>query len=240
MAGVNNVSPRLLARTAGFVYLIIIGTGMFAELGVRGRLMVPGDAAATAQNILANEALYRSGFVSELTTISCAALLLMLLYQLLKPAGEGLALFALIVNIVAIAIEGSGLLHHYAPLVYLQTAYAGVDTAEMQVLAYTSLRMHSVAFDVGLTFFAFFCLAAGWLIFKSGYLPRLIGLLMAAAGICYAVNSFTGFLAPEIRVAMLPWILLPCLLGEASLALWLLIFGVNADKWRLRAGVSAA
>lgn len=236
----SDTSPRLLARIAGFFYLIIIATGMFAELGVRGQVIVPGDAAATAQNILANETLYRLGFVSEMATISCAALVLALLYVLLKPAGALLARFALIVNIVAIAIEGAGLIFDYAPLIYLKASYAAAFSEQMQVLAYASLRLQSVAYDIGLAFFAFFCLPVGWLIIKSGYLPWLIGVLLIIAGLCYAANSFTGFLAPPLRAAMLPWVLLPCLIGEAALALWLLIVGVDAEKWKQRAGLSGA
>jgi hypothetical protein len=233
-------SPRLLARIAGFFYLIIIATGMFAELGVRGRVIVSGDPAATAQNILANEGLYRLGLVSELVTILSAALVLTLLYGLLRPAGVGLARLTLIVNTVAIAGELASMLYHYAPLVYLHAAYANVNPEEMQALSYAALRMQSAGYDLSLTFFAVFCVAAGCLIFKSGYLPRWIGLLMVVAGLCYAANSITGFLAPAVRAGMLPWILLPCLIAEASLALWLLIVGVNAEKWKQRAALSYA
>lgn len=240
MTDKDETSPRLLARIAGFFYLIIIGTGMFAELGVRGRVIVPGDAAATAQNILANETLYRMGIVIELTTIVSASLVLMLLYDLLKPAGARLARWALIVNIVAIAIEGASMLYHYAPLVYLKGAYAGVDPEGMQALAYAALRMQSAGYDLSLAFFAFFCVSVGCLIFKSGYLPRAIGVLMVVAGLCYITNSVTGFVAPSVRQMMLPWILVPCLIGEASLTLWLLIVGINVEKWKQRAAFSGA
>jgi hypothetical protein len=232
MSRETNISPRSLARLAGFLYLIIIATGMFAELGVRGRVIVSGDPAATAENILANETLYRLGLVSELTTIICAAFVLALLYGLLRPAGVWLARLALIVNTVAIAGELASLLHHYAPLAYLKAPYAAENPEAMQALAYAALRLQSVGYDLSLTFFAIFCVAAGCLIYKSGYLPRVIGVLMVIAGLCYAANSITGFLAPAIRAGMLPWVLLPCLIGEASLALWLLIVGVDPNKWR--------
>lgn len=235
----ETASPRLLARIAGFFYLIIIATGMFAQLGVRGRVIVPGDPAATAQNILANEALYRLGLASELTTLLSSALVLTLLYGLLKPAGPQLARLALITNIVTLAGELASMVYHYAPLVYLKSDYASVNAEEMEALSYAALRMQSLGYDLSLAFFAVFCVAVGCLIFKSGYLPRLIGALMVAAGLCYAANTFAGFLAPTIRAAMLPWILLPCLIAEASLALWLLIVGVNAEKWKQRANALA-
>lgn len=240
MSTETNTSPLLLARTAGFFYLIIIATGLFTELGVRGRVIVSGDPAATAQNILANETLYRLGLISELVTILSAALVLALLYGLLRPASVGLARLALIVNTVAIAGELISILFHYAPLVYLHAAYADVNAEAMQALAYAALRLQSAGYDLSLTFFAVFCVAVGCLIYKSGYLPRLIGVLMVIAGLCYAANSVIGFVTPPIRVAMLPWILLPCLIGEACLTLWLLLVGVNVEKWKQRAALSGA
>lgn len=233
-------SPRMLARIAGVFYLIIIATGMFAELGVRGRVIASGDPAATAQNIIANEELYRLGLVSELTTILSAALVLALLYRLLKPAGAILMRLAFIVNTVAIAGELASILFHYAPLVYLHASYADVNPEAMQAMAYSALRLQSAGYDLSLTFFAVFCVAVGALIIKSGYLPPLIGVMMVAAGLCYATNSMTGFVAPAVRAGMLPWILLPCLIAEASLALWLLVVGVNAEKWKARAALSRA
>jgi hypothetical protein len=174
---------------------------------------------------------------SELITILSAALVLTLLYGLLKPVGPQLARLALIANTVAIAGELASMLYHYAPLVYLKSNHA--DANEMEALSYAALRMQSAGYDLSLTFFAVFCVAVGCLIFSSGFLPRLIGAPMVIAGLCYAANSFTGFLAPTIRAGMLPWILLPCLIAESSLALWLLIVGVNAEKWRRVNGSSA-
>jgi len=230
-------SLRREARIGGILYLLIILGGLFAEMGVRDRLVVSGDAAATARNILAHEGLYRSGFAVTVLYLFCAVFLLFILYDLLRVVSARLAWVAVFVNLVSIAIESVSLLGHFAPLVLLDGSRgsSGLAPEQLQSLAYLSLRLQSAGFNVSLAFFGVFCVVAGILIYRSTFLPRAIGALMALAGVCYFVNSFAWFLAPPLAARLFPWILMPCLLGEASLCLWLLFAGVNVSRWEEQA-----
>lgn len=223
--------PQVAARWAGALYLAIIAGGLFAEAFVRGALIVPGDPAATAANLLANEGLYRLGFVVHLVYLPCAVAVSVILYDLLRPVGPGLALLALCMNLVGIAVEASSPLQLLAPLRMLgDPALAGLPDTLVQAMAYAPARLFSSGFGLGLVFFGGFCIAIGTLIARSRFLPRLLGLLMVLAGLCYIVNSVAGFLSPALGAGLFPWILLPCLLAELSLAVWLLLKGVDTRQ----------
>lgn len=229
--------PRTAARIAGVLYLVIIAGGLFAEVFVREQVFVFGDAAATARNILENELLYRLGFAAHLFYLACALPVALILYEMFRRVNAHLALLALLFNLVAIAVEAGNLLNHFAPLRILAGAgLEGLGPEQSQALAYASLRLFSTGFGISLTFFGFFCLVTGHLIYRSGFLPRLIGALMVLAGTCYLVNSFSLFIAPGFAALLFPWILVPCLVAELSLALWLVVVGLNEGKWEERAG----
>ncbi len=225
------MSPKSAARLAGILYLVVIAGGLFAELGVRGQVMVPGDAAATVANILDHERLFRTGFAVHLFYLACALPIALILYRLFSPVNRHLALLALLFNLVAITVEAGNLLNQFAPLRVLAAADAGLVAEQVDGLVYLYLRLFSAGFGISLTFFGFFCLLIGYLVFVSGLLPRAIGVLMALAGACYLVNSFTVFLAPAVANVLFPYILLPCLVGELVFALWLVARGVNLDRW---------
>lgn len=226
---VAGLPPRAAARTAGVLYLLIIAGGLFAELGVREQLIVPGDAAATAANILAREGLWRVGISVHLAYLVCALFVALILYELFRPVSRPLALLALAFNLVAIAVESVNLLNLLAPLRVL--AIEGAAPGQAPVLAYAFARAFSGGFAVSLVFFGVFCLVAGYLIHRSSFLPRVLGWLMALAGICYLVNSFALFLAPALAAVLFPYILMPCLVAELSLALWLTVVGLDDRRW---------
>jgi hypothetical protein len=231
------LSPQAYARIGGVLYLIIIAAGLFAEAFVRDRLIVPADAAATAANIMAHELMFRLGIAADLTTFLCAIALTMILYVLLKPVNRNLALLMVIFNLVQDAIGGLNALNTYRPLQMLGGAgYLKVFSPEqLQAMALLSLKAHAVGFGLALTFFGFSCLALGYLIFKSSFLPRALGVLIAIAGACYLVNSFALILSPQLASILFPSILLPAFIGELSLALWLTVKGVNVQKWEEKA-----
>jgi hypothetical protein len=238
-------SPQIYARIAGLLYLIIIAGGLFAEVWVRERLVVSGDAAATARNILAHELLYRLGFAAGIVVCLCNIPLVLIFYDFFKLVNRSLALLAAFFILVATAIESVNLLNHFAPLILLGGRhYLNVFTAEqLQALAYVSLRLQSVGYNISLAFFGFYCLVTGYLIFRSTFLPRILGVLLAIAGLCYLTNSFANFLSPAFAAHLFPYILAPCFVAELSLCLWLLVIGVNVPKWQEKAsawGVSGA
>lgn len=224
------LSPQACARIGGALYLIIIAAGLFGEMFVRGQLVVPGDAAATLQNIRSSELLWRLGIAGNLFHLACAVALGLIFYVLLRPVSRDLALLALLFNLVSITVEAVSKLF-LLPALFVSggAAYLQAFTPEqLEALAYLSNRSHTYGFNISLIFFGFECVLLGVLIFNSQYLPRLLGALMAIAGACYLVNSFTVLLAPKAASIVM---LVPAFVAELSLALWLTVKGVDVRKW---------
>jgi Domain of unknown function (DUF4386) len=222
-------SPRLKARIAGILYLI--GPCGFAE-GVRDRLTVDGDPAATASSILSHEQLFRWALVGDLAGIACYIVVLLLLYDLVRMVNRSVALLAVFFSLMAHTIQAAILVFHYVPLFLLKNGHilGAFKSDQLQALAYTSLELHDVGYNIDLMFFGCYCLAMGYLIFRSTYFPRILGVLMAFAGLSYLANSTLSFIAPALEDQLMPYILLPAL-GELVLALWLLVRGVNMGWW---------
>ena len=226
----SSSSQRLYARLAGALYLAVIAGGLFAAI-VQGSLTVGGDAAATASAIAAHESLWRWGIGVHLVYLAFAApIMYVLLYRIFQPAQPTLALIALVFALISAAVEGAALLQLYVPLAVNESraGLAAVNEGQRQALAYLSIRLYETSFGFALLFFAGFCAATGVLILRSRSLPRLIGVLMVLAGVCYFVSSLTTVVAPALSRLLLPSILVPCFLGEAALAIWLLLKGTRA------------
>lgn len=224
--------PKRAARLGGFLYLVIIAAGFFSEGYVRGNLIVAGNAAATAHNILGSQLLYRLGGAAEFVTLSCDIAVALILYMLLRPVNRDLALLAAFFRLVFTAVYATLSLTHFAPLLLLSSAGAAFTPAQLQAMSVFALKLHNLGYNVSLVFFGFHCLLIGWLIARSGLLPRAIGGLLAIAGACYLVNSFAGVTVPGFASMLFPWILLPGFVAELCLALWLLIFGFSEARWR--------
>jgi hypothetical protein len=239
---VTAASPLRTARLAGLFYLITALTGGFAEIGVRGNLIVSGDAAATAHNILASEALYRAGFAADVAAGAAYIVVTLLLYELLKPVSRSLSLLAAFFSLVGIAIGGLAGLGHLAPLFILHgaTYLSAFSTAQLQAMALLALKLHAQGYLICLVFFGFYEVTLGYLIFKSGFLPRALGVLVGLAGLAFVANSFSQFLAPAVGDVLNPYLLAVDGIGEISLTLWLLVFGVNPDRWRARTYTASA
>jgi len=229
--------PQVYARIAGILYLIVIVLGIFAEVFVRGQLVVYSDPAATASNILTHEMLYRMGFAAGVFYLICNIPLTLILYRLFKPVNRDVSLLVAFFSLVGTAIEGASLLGHFASLVILKGGHylSALSTDQLQALALIPLRLQSTGFDMSLAFFSFFCLSMGIVIFRSTFFPRILGVFYAVAGLCYLINSFTNFLAP--KYSLFPFILMPCLVAELGFCLWLLVKGVNVQKWHEKAQV---
>jgi hypothetical protein len=227
-------SPQTYARIGGVLYLIIIALGLFGEAFVRNRLIVSGDARGTAANIRSTESLWRFHIAAELFLLICAVALLLILFVLLKPVSRELALLAAFFNLISIGLEAGTALYLIVALFPLgNAAYLKAFAPEqLSVMASLSLKSHGYGFGVSLIFFGCFCLVIGYLIFRSGYLPKIIGVLVQIAGLSYLTNSFALILAPAFANRLFPTILLPAFVGEASLCLWLLFKGVNIPKWQ--------
>ena len=235
------ISPQHYARICGVLYLYIIVAGIFAELFVRSRLL-SADAAATARNIMANESLFRLGFAGELLHLAFDVAVAVILYALLRPVDRNIALLAAFMRFACAIILAVASLSHFAALRLLADAgYLKTFPADqLHTLALLALKLHGDGYAISLVFFSFACLSLGYLVFRSGFLPRTIGALMAIAGVCYLVNSFAHFLAPAFAATLFPTLFVPIFVAELSLTLWLIVKGVDVAKWEERASVPAS
>jgi hypothetical protein len=229
--------PRLLARIAGALYVIITRCALFAYLYVRNQVIVADNMAQTAANFLAYEQLYRLGFSAAVVVVICNLPMGLILFELLKVVNPRLALLALVFIIASATLEAVNLFNYIEPLfTFSLPEYAkAFNPEQLQALARGPIRMFGYAFSVSLMFFGVFCALIGFLIFRSKFFPRILGLLMMVAGVTYWINSFRLFLALPI-----PYIQWVTLVAELSLALWLLVVGVNEAKWRTQANQSNA
>jgi len=225
-------SPQVAARLAGLLYLIVIVAGAIAEIFVRQRLVVANDAQATAGNILAHEQLFRWGFVADLVAGLCVIPLIMLLFELLKVVSRRLALVALFFSLVGTAVQSTALLGHFAPLILLKRGVAlSVGQELLQAQTYMALQLQGIGYAVALVFFGGTMVTRGYLVIRSSFLPRAIGMLLMAAGVCYITNSFVDFVAPAIAGYAMALLIVPGI-AESSLCLWLLVKGVNVARWQ--------
>jgi hypothetical protein len=233
---VTEAWPRLYARIAGGLYLIVIVGGIFAEIFVRGRLVIHGNAAATAHNIQAHELLYRLGFVVEVLYCVCNIPLMLILYNLFKVVNKNVALMMVFFGLVANAIESVSLLAHLAPLVLLGGGHylSAFSAEQLQAAVYLSVQLFEHGFAICLVFFGFDCLTMAYLIVYSKFLPRLIGVLLAIEGLGYLINSFSLFLAPALQARIFPYFTATAI-AEVALCLWLLVMGVDVQRWKEQA-----
>ncbi len=229
-------SPRLKARIAGVFYLGTFVTGGLA-LFAGGRLIVSGDAAATAANILAHESLLQLSFAANLLATACYIAVTALFYEIFKTVNRSLSLIAAFFSLVGCAIGAASFVFQLAPLVVLGgKQYLSVfKMEELQALALVLVNLHAQAYNISLVFFGFYCLLIGYLIFKSTFLPRSLGVLMGFAGL-----GWLTFLSPPLAKSLYPYVLAPGILGEGALTLWLLVMGVNAERWQEQASAAAA
>lgn len=230
-------NPRLLARIAGLFYLIITACALFAYLHVRSQIVLPEDMARTGANLLARQDFYREGFLAAIVVVLCNPPLGVILYSLLKVVNPRVALLALVCITISTTIEAMNLVNYIAPLfTFTLPEYHAFNPAQVQALARGQIKLFGPTFTVSLCFFGVFCASVGYLILRSKFLPRILGALMMAGGAGYLLNGVTVALdLPDI-----PYLLLVTFVAENALALWLIAFGVNAQRWFEQAGLAQA
>jgi hypothetical protein len=229
--GIREMSPRGKARLAGAFYLVTILTGIFAQGFISERL-VSSDAAATASNILANESLFRLAFTVYMIEMICQIAMTALFYDLLKPAGKSVALLAAIFSLVGCTIKTLSRLFFFAPLLILGGAsYLSVFNADqLKALALLFLKVNDQAAAIALIFFGLFALLKGYLIFRSTFLPRFLGAVTVVGGI-----GWVAFLVPSLGYRLFPFIAALGVLGALANVTWLLVVGVNEQRWKEQA-----
>ncbi len=231
----EETSPRLKARITGAFYLLTILTGIFAQGFVSGSLVADGDAAATATNILTHRGLFQLGFAVYLIEMACQIAMTALFYDLLKPAGRSVSLVAALLGLTGCIIKTLSRLFFIAPLFILGGAhYLSVfSTEQLQALALLFLRVNDHGAGIALAFFGFYALLNGYLIIRSTFLPRILGAWSAVAGL-----GWLTFLYPPLGYRLFPYVAVFGLLGSVLLILWLLVFGVNEQRWKEQASAA--
>ena len=209
----NKISSiKRIARIGGVLYLIIIVLGILGEMFVRSKLIVSGDVTTTANNIMASPLLWRLGIAGDLLMHVCDVGFIVVLYILLKPVNKNLVLLAVLFTLIQSAVLVAYKIKLCEALFLLGN--------EDYLKAFEPQQLHSLAY----------------LAIKSGYIPKIFGIMLQIAGLCYLTNSFALLLAPEIANKIFPAILFPSFIGELSLCVWLLVKGVNMPKWEKQTG----
>ena len=233
------VSPCSKARMAGGLWWLCIVAGIVGFVA-GAPLIVTNDAAATAANILAKESLFRLGFSADLISGLSYVGVTIFIYYVLKPVSRSLSLLGAFFGLAGVAIGGASWVIHLAPLLLLHgdqylTAFT---TSQLQAMSLAALTLQMQVFPIGMVFFGIQCISIGYLIARSTFLPRILGVLLAIGGTCYLIVSFANFLTPSFGPRLVPFMMPVALIGEGSLGLWLLVKGVNVQRWNEQASLA--
>lgn len=218
-------------------YLLTVLTGIFAQGFVSGSLVVDGDAAATATNILAHQNLFQLGFAFYIIEMACQIAMIALFFDLLKPAGRSVSLVAAFLGLAGCVIKMFSRVFFIAPLFVLGDAhYLNVFSAEqLQALSLLLLKVNDHGAAMALVFFGLYAFLTGYLILRSTFLPRILGMLGMLGG-----AGWMSFLYLPLGYRLFPYLAALGLFGAASLIVWLIVFGVYDQRWNEQAGAAAA
>jgi hypothetical protein len=226
-------SPRFKARMAGVFQLLEAVTAACPGVFILDRLVVSGNGPATAANILGHERLFWLGFASLLIGVVCHIVWALLMYELLKPVNRSISLLAVFVILVCCAMQAIASLFYIAPLLILQggSSFSAFTPEQLQALALMFVKLNNYANDINLVFFGLWCILTGYLIFRSTFLPRILGVLLAIGGL-----GWVTYLYPPLAYHLfIPYIAAASALGEIPLEFWLMVMGLNAQRWKEQA-----
>jgi hypothetical protein len=228
----KEMSPKAKARLVGSLLLITILAGGFAQGYVAGRLIVSGDATATATNILAHQPLYRLAFAVYLMEMACQITMTVLFYELLKPASKTASIIAAAFGLVGCTIKTVSRLFFFAPLLLLGSAqYLGVfDAKQLPALAFFFLRVNYTAETMAMVFFGLYALVKGYLLFRSTFLPRALAVLSVTGGLGWMI-----YLYEPLALRLQSYIVGVGVIGSLVSVIWLIVFGVNEERWKAQA-----
>jgi len=231
-------SPVRQARIAGACWLLCIVAGLAGFIAA-SPLIVANDAAATAAKILANESLFRLGFAANLISGLFYMGVTVFMYYVLRPVRQSLSMLAAFFGLAGVAIGGVAWVSNLVPLSLLHgdQYLSAFTTSQLQAMALVALKLQTHAFFIGMVFFGIQCISIGYLVARSTFLPRVLGILLAIGGTCYVIASFANFLLP-LGARVLPFVFPVALIGEGSLTVWLLVKGVNEQGWYEQASLA--
>ncbi len=225
---------KATAHRAGALYFVFMIVAIIGEF-IFPTFMVSGDAAATARNISAAEPMYRIGILLGLGTLVLFIVLVASLHELFRNVDKGHALLMVVLVSVGVAVALANLINKFAPLLLLNGAdyWSAFTKQQLDALALGFLRLHSSGATVATVFWGLWLFPFGILVIKSGFLPRILGLLLMVAGFAYLASSVTALALPEYR-QVVSKIMLPLYFGEVPIIFWLLIKGANVPQPQAR------
>jgi len=236
---IAGASPRQLARTAGVLYLGNIVLGAFG-LGVVPAILVVSNMATTAHNIQTHELLYRLGLAAHVVVTVTNIPMALIFYELFKVVNRRIALLEVFFGLMATAVEAAGLLSQFTTLVLLdgRTYANALPAPQLHALAYLPGDLSNIDYAIYGVFYGFDFICVAYLVLKSTFLPRAIGVLLAVDALNYLAIGFTTMLAPGAAAHLGAWTGLPTIIAEGSLCLWLLVAGVDTGRWKEQASAA--
>ena len=232
---IAKASPQVKARVAG-IFQVLEGTASAGgQVVILGSLVVAGDAATTATNILGHQSLVWLGFAASLSAVAFHLVWAFIFYELFKVVNRSLSVLALLIILAGCAVQAVTALLYVAPLLILQSgrSLGAFTPQQVQALALVFLKLNAQAFDTYLVFFGLWCVLIGYLIVRSTFLPRVLGVLLMIDGVGWAT-----YLVPPLASAIFPAIAVAAALAEFPLEFWLLVFGLNAQRWKEQASIA--
>ena len=227
------MNPNSLARLAAFLYLLMLPLGIFGILYVPATLVVDGDIASTVNNIMENQQLFRGSITAALLVQLNQIFLVLALYKLLKVTNKNQAALMAILILVAIPIAMLNEANRLAILFLVSGAEA--STEQLYSLVSLFFNLHTSGIVIAQIFWGLWLFPMGYLVFKSGYIPKIIGILLIIGCFGYLLDSFVFILLPDVEMTFSEF----TFIGELLLPLWLLIKGVNLDGWEKQVAESA-
>ncbi len=230
---------QLYARIGGWLYLLIfIMAGV--SMGLQSNLVVPGDAAATAARIAAAQTQWHLALAATLIMFTTDIPLAVIFFVLLRPVSASLSLLSALLRFAEAVIGSINLVWYVAPVLLVGGAayLQGVEPHTLDGLAYLSLKLYDYGFGIALIPFGLHCVVLGYLIYRSKYLPKTLGVLLVIAGSAYVINSLALLAAPTLTGVTFYLMFATALPAELGLCIWLIVKGVDAPKWALAAGTT--
>lgn len=231
----KELSYQKIARIIGAIYLIVIACGIFSEAFVRTELVVYSDPSLTTKNIVKSESLFRLGIVSDIIVLFGDITISILLYVIFKSFNAIIALLATAFRLIVVAVSAVNVFNMISVLLLVNGAdyLNSFNTEQLESVVLFLFKSHSYGYDIVLAFFSIHCALLGLLFAKSQLVPKELSVAFIITAICYFTFSFGRFLFPQFAKSLYPLVLLPPLISELALALWLLFKGINTSKLKI-------
>lgn len=238
---IAQTSPRTYARIVGVLYLVIFILGPFAFFLGRTSVVVPGDPAATVGNLMASESMFRLGMAAETVIVLIEIVVSAILYVLLRPVSRPLALASALARFAQSVLQAANLLTAVPALLLLGGAgyLAALQPDQLSALVLLFMDVNAFMIIIWGLIFGFHLLLLGYLVYRSGFWPKALGILLLVASLGYLIQSYGHILAPRYDELLATVVVVLSIPGELAFTVWLLWKGIDLERWEERAQASA-